>query len=1266
MANPWPTELVCDDDASDNMKVTVQAEGGSPTFQWFGPGGILPTQTTAELRPDSAGYYYVVATDATGCSAYAGVNIKEYDSLNQQANIWHFGVHAGIDFNGLPDDPAVAIVGPLDAPEGTSVISDRNGQVIISTDGQHLFIPDGAGGFTEITPDPNPPGLGGDPESTQSALIVPVPDDETLFYIFTTQAVDVIGGGNFELRYSLYDIKQVNNGQNGLVQFNQQLFSRSTERITSNGNWLIAHEFGNNSFRAYRVSSQGIGNPVISSIGSDHKLEVTEHGQGYMEIGARSILAVALATPGVSNVVELFDFIDSTGVVTNFRTADLGTTAGEVYGLEISPAGNKLFATLKGPPSQIVEFSIDSVGNPHFKQRANFTENLGAMQIGPDGQIYVAREGNTALGTFSANEDTTAVSNLALQDFGLVAGTNSELGLPNFTQIISNPLQTPGVTAMSFCLGDSTLFSATGKDSAIDKFDWRLGDGVTKIDSGAQIGHVYSAVGTYNASVRIYNKCEEVGVFPITIVITAPPPDPSTAVNICTTDVEIDANPQDLPGFTYSWSTGETTETITVNQQAIYNVTITDAKQCTTDGSILVADNRPQVNFGPDLTLCQNAPLAPLNAQNPGATYAWQVDRTPSGATTQIFSVDTSLPATTEYIVAVTDPVTMCVGRDTINFTINESPVWIATPTDPTTCNASDGQIDLEITAPVGTLFTYFISGTSGSFSNTDQPTGVIPGAATGLDAGTYGVTVSDQVSGCATINTVNINDPGFEVSGTPSATCDPIMIDVIVDDTPGPFGPNFTYRVIQNGTATEVQPPTNGASPPLTFTTTTPLASNNQQYTVEITSGGCTVSSPPITIDESPSVTATLSADPCANPITVTATGGTGWAWTGPNITGAANIQTIEATPPQGNQTYNVTITQAGLCALDTAITVNVNNDVTADFTQTDACADQVTLSASPTGPYTYRWYRNGALIAGGGGQNLVVGIGENGVQYQVEVVNTVSGCVFDSETKPVNVAGEVDVILQSTLPCEGSPFTLTATPTPVTITTFQWTLDGSALSETSSMVTETRGGEYVVSVTQSGCTVSADINIVLAPVTPGSLFDSYIICPDPEGDPFTTDPDHIVVLDAGAFASYEWFMEGVLQVDSTDRTFTATQPGVYSVNLINTYGCASSDETLLIEECDPIITGPNAFRPEGLNKEFFLFTFYIAETDFNIFIFNRWGEMVFHSDAREFRWNGGYNNNLSQILPAGTYTYVVKYKSVYNEEKGVQEKRGGVVLLR
>src|SRR5690606_7493783 len=117
---------------------------------------------------------------------------------------------------------------------------------------------------------------------------------------------------------------------------------------------------------------------------------------------------------------------------------------------------------------------------------------------------------------------------------------------------------------------------------------------------------------------------------------------------------------------------------------------------------------------------------------------------------------------------------------------------------------------------------------------------------------------------------------------------------------------------------------------------------------------------------------------------------------------------------------------------------------------------------------------------------------------------------------------------------------------------------------------------------------------------------------------------------------------------------------------DLINSFGCASTDQTTIETECLPKIVGPNAFRPGGLNTDFFLYTFFIDYADFEVLIFTRWGELVFQSTNREFRWNGGYNNSPSKPLPPGTYAYLVKYKSSYQPERGVQEKRGGVVLLR
>ena len=1242
--------------------VTAQINGTPLSTQWFGPAGLMPTQTTATLTPDSAGYYYIVVTDATGCSAYAGVNIKEYGVQDQRANIWHFGQNAGIDFNPAFDNPPgvpLAINGPVTSPEGSATISDRNGQVIFSTDGQNIYDRTG----TDITPGPNPPGLGGEPGATQSSIIIPVPGDETLYYIFTTQEVQ--GAGTYELRYSLFDLK-LNGGLGGIVEHNILLFEKSTERITSDGNWLIAHEYGNNSFRAYQITSLGISNPVISSIGSDHVYTAAENGQGYMELGGNNQLAVALSTPGVSNVVEVFDFDPTSGEVSNFRTADLENPNGQVYGLEFS--GSKLLTTLKNAlSSQIVEFFFDSLNVPYLVDQPPITVNdeLGAIQAGPDGQIYVAVNGDQFLGTIQVNPDTTQVSTYTPNGFQLAGGTTSQLGLPNFIQIIVDPVQGPGIFLTGVCEDDSVSFSGTPTDP-IDVFFWQVRQGATVLTTSDQsaFNFFFPDPGNYEVSLRLTNRCglDTTLTQPFTIFANPPAPTflaPGDFPVICSSALQLEALPADDPDLSYLWSTGDTTRLITVNQQALYSVAITSSRGCSSNGSLIVADNRPIVNLPSNTTLCQNTPVFPLDAQNPvlGTTYVWTLNGGPLG-NAQTQSVNTALPGVFEYEVTVTSPGGPgigCSAKDSTIYTINPSPVYTATPFNTTACGANDGRIELNISTPATTLFSYFIVGPSPTVSGTDQPPGIVTTPAV-LIPGTYGVSVADQVSGCATITTVPISDNAFTITSVVRQNaCDPVNL-VVTHTAVAPF----TYRVIDAVTAQVVT--TGGPQSGSPFTIS---GINAGTYVVEMTAAGCTFSTTPQTVVQDPLVTVTgFTSDACINPITITVNGGTSWAWTGPNIIGSTAGQTISANPPQGPQTYSVRASQPGLCPIDVPVTVEVNNNVTADFTQTDACADQVTLEASPAGPYTYRWFRSGVQIPGG--QFITATLADNGVQYRVEVVNALSGCVFTSITKPVLVAGDLQLSLATTNPCEGSPFTLSTTVNQPGAT-YVWRLDGAVISgQTASTLTDTRGGMYEVTATVGGCSETMAMSIMLAPVTPGKMFDTALICPEPANpDPNT----RVVVLDPGAdFISYNWFKDGVT-LSYTDPTFTADEAGIFSVDLVNVFLCASSDRTTVEVDCEPRIVAPTAFRPASSldsNREFGVLTFFIDDTGFQIFIFNRWGEMVYQSSEKDFRWNGGYKGNAGQLLPAGTYTYVVRYKSSYRPEDGVQEKRGGVVLVR
>jgi large repetitive protein len=188
----------------------------------------------------------------------------------------------------------------------------------------------------------------------------------------------------------------------------------------------------------------------------------------------------------------------------------------------------------------------------------------------------------------------------------------------------------------------------------------------------------------------------------------------------------------------------------------------------------------------------------------------------------------------------------------------------------------------------------------------------------------------------------------------------------------------------------------------------------------------------------------------------------------------------------------------------------------------------------------------------------------------------------------------------------------------------------------------------------------VSDQLNITLLPVTEGNLPSSAIICNDPENPNLAT---RSVTLDPGdSFESFVWSTGAITQ------TIVADQPGIYTVDLINLFGCPSTDQTEVTVECDPLLNAPNAFKPSSTvlqNDYFSVYPIFVSSDDFQVFIFNRWGEMVYQSNKLDFKWNGTYNNN-GLPLPPGTYSWVAKYKSSYRPEDGMKEKHGGVVLMR
>ncbi len=1238
------------------FSVTAQIQGGTPVSTVWSNG-----QTGNTLAPDSAGYYYVVVTDASGCSAYAGVNITEYGVQDQRANVWYFGQNAGIDFNQLPPIPLDD--SNMNAPEGCSAISDRNGNIIFYTDGQNVYNKN----HVLIADD-----IGGDPGSSQSVVIVPVPGDETLYYIFTT--MEVHGSNVYRMSYSLFDLKE-NNGDGDVVQRNNQLFSRSTERITGTANWVIAHEYGNNTFRAYPITMQGIGQPVLTSIGSDHVTTSEINGRGYMKLGNDFKLAVALSEPGVYNVVEVFDFDPTTGRLSNFRRLDTGETDGQVYGVEFSPAGNKLFASIQGTPSKLIEFAFDSLGIGYIKPPPIDAPGLiGALQTGPDGQIYIAFDNRNTLGTIQANEDTTQVSFVNFDGFALAGGTQSRLGLPNFIQNLGTPVQPPGISASGLCFGSPTTLTGTGT-SSIDEYAWFIRDAANQLihsTNDQQFDFEFPAPGDYNLTLGVTNRCglDTTLVQLVTIFDSPPLPlaeyynDPSfNGFFLCDGPVTVDAYPNDVNGISYLWTSGDTTRTVTFTQQQFFDVTVTDANGCSSTEIGVVSDNRPQLAIGPDFTICQDEVVADLNAQQaPTTPVNWLLNGA-NPSTGSLRSVSTGTPGLFSYTVEVTDPLSGCVGRDTINITVNPSPLFTATPTNTTGCGNPDGSIAIEITSSGS--YSYLIVGPETRNGLDQIGPSAVPISEINLPAGAYTVIVTDDISACSNNQAAGINDSGaftIDAISISPPVCDEIPIDVVTTGLVFPA----TYQVINVNTNAIA------ASGPATTSTfnTDPVPPGD--YIIEITGGGC-LNTETIAFVADAAVDYTLTFDGCANPATVEVeatslsipTADALYAWTGPGIDppGANDTRVINFLT-SGNYTVTVSDNSNNFCPSTQSIDVLIDNQTTVSVVQTDPCVSNVTLTANPSGSgnFTYQWSRNGVPVPSGGGRQIVAGLDDNGATYTVTARNSQSGCNFTSDPFIVEVVGPVQLNLSSTIACDnGEPFTLTAN-TNISTASFIWSFNNSVIpNQNSNELTDTRPGTYRVELTEGSCNSTSSLTISLLPAYDSDLPNRAIICNDPDN----TDPDTSQLeLDPGSgFQQFNWFFND--NPFSNAPVVIVNQPGEYRAELINDFGCETIEIIEVINDCQPKIIAPNAFRPGGLNTDFFVYSFFITN-EFQIFIYNRWGEMIYQSNQRNFTWNGGYNNDINKPLPGGQYAYVVRYISVYRPERGIQEQRGSVLLLR
>jgi gliding motility-associated-like protein len=361
-----------------------------------------------------------------------------------EGKIWYFGNFAGLNFNTEP--PTVLTNGALTTSEGCASISDADGSLLFYTDGVKVWNKNNQ----QMT---NGNGLGGDPSSTQSGIIVPFPGNKNQYYIFTTSSY----GNPIQVKYSIVDIT-LNSGLGDVILASKAttILSGANEvvqaTISADGTfwWIVTQKLG--SYYAYKLTSSGFdsSNPVISTVGT----ALSANGSiGYLKFNpANNLMARADYFNGY---FELFDFNSSTGVISNPRKL----TYPSAYGAEFSPNGEFLY--ISAIPGLLKQYSLSDISSASqiaaSAVQIGSSASYGAIQSAPNGKMYVAINGTTSLGVIN-NPNVAGTGSNYVANGQSLGGKFATLGLPN---IISSFVSTGPPQISSIASSNVTSTAAT-------------------------------------------------------------------------------------------------------------------------------------------------------------------------------------------------------------------------------------------------------------------------------------------------------------------------------------------------------------------------------------------------------------------------------------------------------------------------------------------------------------------------------------------------------------------------------------------------------------------------------------------------------------------------------------------------------------------------------------------------------------------------------------------------------------------------------------
>ena len=676
------------------------------------------------------------------------------------------------------------------------------------------------------------------------------------------------------------------------------------------------------------------------------------------------------------------------------------------------------------------------------------------------------------------------------------------------------------------------------------------------------------SAGEYTVTVTDDNGC-----FVTTEAVTISQPDALTAsVTASTNETCNEANDGTATvtakggttPYTYLWddAAAQTSAKATGLSAGEYTVTVTDDNGCfvTTEA---VTISQPDA-LTASVTASTNETC---NEANDGtATVTAKGGTTPYTYLWDDAAAQTSAKATGlsagEYTVTVTDDNGCFVTTEAVTISQPDALTASVTASTNETCNeANDGTAT--VTAKGGTTpYTYLW----------DDAAAQTSAKATGLSAGKYTVTVTDD-NGCfVTTEAVTISQPDALTASVTAST-------------------NETCNEANDGTATVTA---KGGTTPYTYlwddaaaqTSAKATGLSAGEYTVTVTDdNGCFVTTEAVTISQPDALTASVTAstnETCneANDgtVTVTAKGGTTpytYLWDD-----AAAQTSAKATGLSAGE-YTVTVTDDNGCFVTTeAVTISQPDALTASVTAStnETCneANDGTATVTAKGgttPYTYLWDDAAA-------QTSAKATGLSAGEYTVTVTDD-NGCFVTTEAVTISQpdALTASVTASTNETCnEANDGTATVTAKGGTTPyTYLW---DDAAAQTSAKATGLSAGEYTVTVTDdNGCFVTTEAVTISQPdaLTASVTASTNETCNEANDGTAT-------VTAKGGTTPYTYLWDDAAA--QTSAKATGLSAGEYTVTVTDDNGCFVTTEAVTISQPDALTASVTASTNETCNE--------------------------------------------------------------------------------